>query len=389
MKNCFFCLPLACALLALPGGTAFAADPEVKVVKPVSREVTDAEVFTGRIEARTTVQLRPRVSGYLTKVAFKDGASVKKGDVLFEIDPRPYQADAEKAEAAVNLAQAQLKLAEADYTRAKTQSDKGTLSREELDKAAAGRAEAEAKLAMAKANLNSARLTLSFTKVTAPFSGRLGRHLLDAGNVVKADETKLATLVSEGPLNVSFYLDERTFLRLRKAGKELATPVTVGLASEQDYPHKGQIDFVDNEVDGPNRTIGVRAGLANPDGVVLPGMFVRIRVPLGEPYKALLLPGQAIGADQTFPNGASTSVYPPLLPGQAIGTDQGRKFVYVVNEKNVIETRPVTLGPQEGDLVAVKEGLKAGDRVAVGELGKLRPGTKVKPREVQPVKQEK
>ena len=365
-----FCLPLASAFLLLCWWTiTLAADPadtqEVKVVQPVAREVTDSEVFNGRTEAMTKIELRPRVSGYLTKIAFKDGAAVKKGDLLFEIDPRPYQADVEKAEAGLALAQSQVKQADAEYTRAKALLDKNILSREDFDKITAGRAEAEAKLGIAKANLNAARLTLDFTRVTAPISGRIGRHLLDVGNVVKADETHLATLVSQGPLNVSFYMDERTLLRLRKAGKELATPVTVSLASEQDFTHKGQIDFVDNEADGPDRTIGVRAVLANADGVVLPGMFVRIRVQLGEPYKAL------------------------LVPERAIGKDQEHKFVYVVNEKNVVETRPVTLGPREDNLAAVKEGIKASDWIVTSEMGKLRAGMTVKPRKVDPDKQEK
>jgi RND family efflux transporter MFP subunit len=365
-----FYLPLACASLVLTGEAAFAADPEVKVVQPVPREVTDAEVFTGRTEAVTTVELRPRVSGYLTKVAFKDGAEVKKGDLLFEIDPRPYQAEVEKAEAGLTLAQSQVKQADADYARTKALVDKNALSREELDKAAAGREEAGARLGAAKAVLDSARLTLNFTKVTAPISGRIGRRLLDAGNVVKADETHLATLVSEGPVYVYFDMDERTLLRLRKggqlkAGKGPAVPVAAGVGDEKDFPHKGQIDFLPNEVDPAKGNIRARAVLANPDGALTPGLFTQVRLPLGEPYKALLVPERAIRASQA------------------------QKTVYVVNEKDVVETRPVTLGSREGDLVAVKEGLKAGDRVVISGLGKLKAGMKVKPQEEPIEKKEK
>jgi RND family efflux transporter MFP subunit len=367
-------LPLACASLVLAGREIFADDPadtpDVKVVKPVSREVTDAEFFTGRIEAKTSVELRPRVTGYLNKIPFKDGANVKKGDLLFEIDPRPYQAEADKAQAALTLAQIQFKKADAEYDRAKALSDKGALSKEELEKAAAGRVEAGARQTAAKANLESARLNLGFTKVTAPISGRIGPHRLDVGSLVKADDTSLATLISEGPVYLYFDMDERTLLRLRKggqlkAGKGPAIPVTAGVSDEKDYPHKGQIDLVPNEVDSAKGAVRVRAVLANADGVLTPGLFAQVRLPLGEPYKAL------------------------LVPERAIGSEQGKKFLYVVNEKNLLETRPVTLGPREGELVVVKEGLKAKDRVVVSDLGKLKVGMAVKSRDVDPAKQEK
>ena len=367
-------LPLACASLVLAGREIFADDPAgtpvVKVVKPVSREVTDAESFTGRIEAKTSVELRPRVTGYLNKIPFKDGAGVKKGDLLFEIDPRPYQAEADKAQAGLTLAQSQLKKADAEYDRAKALSDKGALSKEELEKAAAGRVEAGARQTAAKANLESARLNVGFTKVTAPISGRIGPHRLDVGSLVKADGTSLATLVSEGPIYVYFEMDERTLLRLRKggqlkAGKGPAIPVTAGVGDEKDYPHKGQIDLVPNEVDSAKGTVRARAVLANNDGVLTPGLFAQVRLPIGEPYKAL------------------------LVPERAIGSDQGKKFLYVVNEKNLLETRPVTLGPREGELVVVKEGLKDTDRVVVSELVKLKAGMAVKPREEPIEKKEK
>jgi RND family efflux transporter MFP subunit len=363
-----FCFSLACASLVIARPeTASAADqPEVKVVRPVAREVTDFEAFTGRTEAKTTVELRPRVSGYLTKVAFKDGAEVKKGDLLFEIDPRPYQLEVEKAEAGLTLAQSQVKQAEAEYARAKALVEKNALGREELDKAAAGRDEANARVVIAKAGLGAARLTLDFTKITAPISGRIGRSLLDAGNVVKADETRLATLVSEGDVYAYFDVDERTLLRLRKesklkAGKGLAMPVTAAVSDDKGFPRKGLVDFVNNQVDATTGTIRARAVLPNPDGVLTPGLFVRLRVEFDEPYKAL------------------------LVPEQVIGTHQGKAYAVVVNEKNILEERPVTLGQREEGLVVVRDGLMTGDRVAVnigesvntGRLGKT-----VKPREV-------
>jgi RND family efflux transporter MFP subunit len=359
------CFSLVCTslVLARPEPAAAADPPEVKVVRPVSREVTDFEAFTGRTEAMTTVELRPRVSGYLTKVAFKDGAEVKKGDLLFEIDPRPYQLDVQKAEAGLTLAQSQVKQAEAEYARAKALVEKNALTREELDKLAAARDEANARVVIAKAGLDAARLTLDFTKITAPIAGRIGRSLLDAGNVVKADETRLATLVSEGDVYVYFDVDERTLLRLRKdgklkAGKGLAMPVTAAMSDEKGFPRKGMIDFVDTQVDPTKGTIRARAVLPNADGVLTPGLFVRLRLPLGEPYKALLVPERAVSVARG-----------------------GRKSVFVVSDKNVLEDRPVTLGQQEDGLVVVKDGLKTGDRVVISSLEKLRTGITVKPRE--------
>jgi RND family efflux transporter MFP subunit len=369
MSTRLFCFSLACAALAIAclettsAADPKAAPPEVKVVRPVSRDVTDFEAFTGRTEAKTTVDLRPRVSGYLTKVAFKDGAEVKKGDLLFEIDPRPYQLEVEKAEAGLTLAQTQVKQAEAEYAHAKALAAKNALGQQELDRLAAARDEANARVNIAKAGLDTARLTLDFTKITAPITGRIGRSLLDAGNVVKADETRLATLVSEGDVYVYFDVDERTLLRLRKegklkAGKGLAMPVTAAVSDEKDFPRKGLIDFVDTQVDPTKGTIRARAVLPNADGVLTPGLFVRLRLPLGEPYKALLVPGRAVNS----------------APG-------GRKSVFVVTDKNVVEDRPVTLGRQEDGSVVVKDGLKAEDRIIVSGAGKLREGMTVKPRE--------
>jgi len=346
------CLPLAYLSLAW----AAADPPEVPVTRPVSREVTDHAVLTGRTAASRSVELRARVSGYLTKVAFKDVAEVKQGDLLFEIDPRPYQAELEKAQAGVVVAQARLQQADADYQRRKALSGRGGVSQEELDRAAGERVVAEAGLRAARAVLDMARLNLGFAKVHAPISGRIGRCLLDPGNLVKADETQLATLVAPDPLYVYFDLDERRLLRLEK-GKALGTvPVAVGLAGADGFPHEARIDFIDNRADAAKGTVRVRAALPNPGGRLRPGLFARVRVATSEPYRALLVPVAAV-----------LSVV-------------DRKFVYVVNDKGVVEHRPVTLGREEGELVVVKGGLKAADRVAVGGLRQLEPGMAVKPR---------
>ncbi len=360
------CVPLACVSL----GWAAAEASEVPVSRPVSREVTDHAVFTGRTAASQTIEIRARVSGYLTKVAFRDGAEVKEGDLLFEIDARPYKAELEKARAAVAVAQARLKRADADYRRARALTGpSGFVGPAELERAAGRRDLEEAILHAARASLEAAEVTLSFTRVTAPISGRAGRRLLDAGNFARADETPLATLVALGPLYVYFDLDERTLLRLEKGGLKAGLPVAVGLAGEDGFPHAGRLDFLDNRVDAATGALRVRAALPNPGGRLRPGLFARVRVATSEPYRALLVPAEAVGTSGT--------------------TDRPQKIVYVVNEKDVVEIRPVTLGPREGEWVAVKGGLKATDRVVVGEFLKVAAGIAVKPRPAAGEKQER
>ncbi len=275
--------PLCVSLVIASLPCAAAARPEVPVSRPVSRAVADSDAFPGRTAPSRTVEVRARVSGYLTKVAFKDGAEVKQGDLLFEIDPRPYRADLEKAQAGVAVAQARLKQVNIEYQSARTLAGQKTVGPAELDRAAGRRDEAEAGLRAAQASLEAAKLTLGFTQVHAPMSGRIGRRLLDPGNLVKADETLLATLVATDPLYVYFDVDQRTLLRLDK-GKPLVTmPVAVGLAGEEGYPHKGQIDFLDNRVDADKGTVRVRAVLPNPGGRLRPGQSARVRMTTGEP----------------------------------------------------------------------------------------------------------
>jgi RND family efflux transporter MFP subunit len=365
---------LFCVVLLALTAAAMAADPkspppDVVVTRPVTREVTDFEEFVGRTEPSAQVELRARVSGYLADVLFKDGAEVKKGDVLFDIDPRPYRADLDKAEANLTLREAQFRQADAEAQRAKALLDKKSLSQEEFDKVVAARAQAEARLRMAKAGVEAARLTLDFTKVTAPISGRIGRRRLDAGNVVKADETHLATLVVAKPMYVYFDIGEQAAQRIAKAARggkgKAAIRAAVGLAGEMGFPHEGQIDFVDNRSDPATGTVRVRAVLANADELLSPGQFVRVRVATGQPYQALLVPEAAVMAEG------------------------GRKFVYVVNEKEMVESRAVTLGSGQGDLRVVKGGLNETDRVITGGLQGVKPGKKVKPREAAPDKKEK
>jgi len=357
---------LLCSLLVLAGGAILIAEeppakvPEVQVARPVVRQVTDYEDFTGRTEAATRVDLRARVIGYLLTTAFQEGAEVKKGDVLFEIDPRPYQAELEKAQAGLLVAEARFKLADADHKRMTALLARKAVSQDEVDKTVAGRVEAEAGVRLARASLDAARLNLDFTRVHAPIDGRVGRRLLDPGNLVKADDTILATLVTREPIYVYFDADERTVLHLRRSLREGERksekhPVRVGLADEKGFSHRGVVDFTDIRINPNTGTLRMRAVLPNKEGLLMPGLFVRVRLTIGEPYKALLVPEQA------------------LMIGE------GAKFVFVVTDKDVVEVRPVELGREHDGLRVVTRGLKPEDRIVIGRRQGLRSGMTVRP----------
>lgn len=360
-------LRLACPLLLLTVSAACpAAPPEVAVSRPLVREVTDYEDFTGRVEAVQTVDLRPRVSGYLTRVNFKAGATVNPGDLLFEIDPRPYQAKLDRAQAEVAQAEARLKRLTADFERAKRLLAGRGLTAEEYDKIAGEREEAEAALHVAQAARDAARLTLGFTRVAAPVGGKIGRPALDVGNLAVADTTSLARIVSVDPVYVFFDVDERTLLR-RLRGKRAAggkgerdpeTPVFMGLADEEGFPHLGKVAGADNRVDPATGTSTWHALFPNSQGLLVPGMFARVRLPVGAPYRAL------------------------LVPERAVGTDQGRAFVLVVTDQDFVERRAVTLGPRQENLRTVKEGLTEADQVVVDAKAQVRPGMAVTPKRV-------
>jgi RND family efflux transporter MFP subunit len=360
------CVWLSCSILALVAlapvpATAEDPPPQVSVARPVAREVTDYEDFTGRTEAAMTVELRARVTGYLDKVAFKDGAEVKKGDLLFEIDPRPYRAELDRANALVAQAEAHLKLAEANLKRAEALLPRGAISKEEYDKVVGERVEAEAALRVAMASRETAKLNVEFTRVYSPIDGRIGRRMLDPGNLVKADETILATIVSKAPAYAYFDIDERTVLRLRKALREdrgdakNAWPVQMALTGETGFSHRGTVDFVDVRVNPNTGTLRLRAVFANADGALVPGLFARIRLPISEPHKAL------------------------LVPDSSVLSDEGQKFLYVVDDKNVVQRRRVSVGSLHDGLREVTEGLHESDRVAIAGLQRLRPGLTVAP----------
>lgn len=337
---------------------------EVVVDLPVTAQVIDYEDFTGRAVGTRMIDIRARVTGYLDKINFKEleGRDVEKGAVLFEIDPRPYQAEVIRAQANLNQAEAHQRRVELDYKRAVKLVESNTVSREAFDLAAGDRAEGLAAIEIAKSTLASAKLSLSFTKVTAPVSGRVSRTMVDAGNVVKADDTILTNIVAIDPIYVYFDVDERTLLRLRRYTEEGRTEgehgvkVLMGLADEEGYPHVGTVNFLDNKLDPSTGTLQVRGIFKNPKHILSPGLFVRVRLPIGEPYQAI------------------------MVAEAALGTDQGQKFVYVIDTENKAQYRRVEVGKLQNGRRAILQGLAVDERVVVSGLQRVRPGAVVEPR---------
>ena len=357
------------------------ADPppdEVLVTMPTTDRVTDYEDFIGHTEAVYAVEVRARVNGYLDKVNFKDGDEVEKGDVLFEIDARPYKATFDNTMSMVEQSQARFARTAADQRRAEALLGRNAIGREEYDRIQGDYNESKASIGAVQANMEMAQLNLDWTKVTAPISGRSSRRMVDPGNLVQADVTPLTTIVSLDPIYVYFDIDERTLLKIRrliaegriKSRREAELPVYIGLSDESGYPHTGTIDFSDNRIDASTGTLRIRATLANPKPRLFsPGLFVRIHFPIGEPHQSI------------------------LIAEQAIGTDQGRKYVYVVEKSKlkdkttgkerdaeIVKYRPITVGTLTNGLRVVDEGLAEGERVVVGGLQRVRPNKEVVPR---------
>ncbi len=375
MRRGLLLLGIACVLpWTLAGckeGTATAVAPAAPLVVPISqpiqREVTDFVDFTGRINAVQSVDIRPRVTGYLMRMPFKEGAEVKTGDLLFEVDARPYQAQLDAFRAQVNLYQAQLKLARTVYNRDIGINSRvpNSISQQQLEQDFASVEEAEARLRSAEKNMEIYQLNVDFSKVTTPISGQVSRYYLTIGNLVNADQTLLTTVVSLDPIHAYGDMDEPTLLRIRKAindgkiertEKGITLPVLMGLQGEENFPQKGTVNFFDNQVNPTTGSIPVRGVFPNPEpkggGVRLlsPGMFVRIRLPIGTPHKAL------------------------LVIDRAVSSDQGMKFVYVLDNKNTVQYRRVTTGAQQTDgLRVIEEGLQPDDWVITSALLQVRP----------------
>lgn len=322
--------------------------PEVSAAEVVVRQVSHWDEFTGRIESPESVEIRPRVSGYIDEVRFEEGREVEKGDVLFVIDQRPYRAALAQAEAELARAEAQADLAESEVARARKLLDSRAISQEEHDEAIAADAQAVADVGAAKAAVELARLDLEFTEVRAPISGMAGRALVTAGNLVSAGQSALTTVVSLDPVYVYFESDEQVYLRsgdLARRGARNA--VFVGLANEKGFPHEGVLDFVDNQVDTATGTIRARAILDNAERIFTPGLFARVRL-------------QSSGKESAI-----------LVDERAVLTDQDRRFVYVVGENDTAQRRDVHLGKSVDGLRIITSGLAAGDRVIVHGVQKI------------------
>ena len=334
--------------------------PAVTVATATTGDIRDWDDFTGRFEAVEHVELRPRVSGYIERVAFAQGSEVHKGDLLFAIDPRPYAAELKRVEGELARAQSQSELAASVSARAQRLLTQHAISQEEHDQRLSEQSQSTANLAASQAAVETARLNLEFTRVTAPISGRVSRAQVTAGNYVTAGATTLTSVVSLDPIYVSFDSDEQSYLHYQQnaigAGHE-AAGVLIGLANESGYPHQGRIDFVDNALDPSTGTIHVRALLPNADRRFVPGLLARVRLPASEHYQAV------------------------LVPDAAVATDQDRRYVLVVGGDGIVEYRPVELGAISDDRRVVRSGLKVGERVIVSGLARARPGSKVTPQE--------
>jgi RND family efflux transporter MFP subunit len=356
----------ACARNEAAERQAAVPTPQVTVAVAIARKITESDEFTGRFEAVERVEVRPRVSGYIASVNFAEGSEVRKGDVLFVIDPRPYQAERDKAAAGLAQARSQLVLAKSEHERGTKLLAQHAISREEFDTRTAGDEQAQANVEAAKAVLDSAALNLEFTRVTAPISGRISRALVTSGNFVTNGQTPLTTLVSLDPIYVSFDGDEQEYLKYLRVVREAAagkahearTPVQVGLANESDFPHLGVMVFVDNALDPTTGTIRGRALLDNHDRQFTPGLFARIKLMGSAQHDAVLVNDSAIGTDQTV------------------------RYVLVVDKSNKVEYRPVQLGPVIDGLRVVQAGLSPGETIVVNGLQRVRPGAQVQPQRV-------
>jgi RND family efflux transporter MFP subunit len=345
----------------------------VVATTPITDTVNDYQNFTGRLDAVKTVEIRARVTGYVDAVPFKEGDLVKEGDLLFQIDPRTYQADYNQSVANYNQAVAELHLQEKNADRMKKLIGTAAISQEDYDLTMANLDKARASIGATIAARDRSKLYLDFTRVTSPVTGRISRRFVDPGNLVLADNTMLTTVVTEDPMWAYFDVDERTYLKLvGQAGSAVSPgvnwpsnakyPVWMQLANETAYTHEGSVDFVDNRLNGNSGTIRLRGVFGNPQHSLKSGLFVRIRLPIDKPYQAL------------------------LIPDEALLSDQDQKYVYVVNAKNVVEYRPVEAGQAVGKLRVIKkpekgkegkEGLSPQDRVIISGMQRVKDKTEV------------
>jgi membrane fusion protein, multidrug efflux system len=345
--------------------------PPVTVAQPVKRTVTDWDEFTGRFDAVEEVQVRPRVGGFVNSVEFQDGVIVHAGDLLYVIDPRPFEAVAEQADGQLSDARAKVELAKRELDRGLNLVQTSAVSEQVVDQRRQALQAAHAAEVQAEGALKAAKLNIEFTHVLAPITGRVSRHLVSPGNLVQGSDTGTSTLltsiVSLDPIYIYFDMDEATYIKnsklwfegKRPSSRDTPNPVQVTLSGETKPSHEGTINFLDNRLDVSTGTLRSRAVIKNTDLSILPGQFGRVRLIGSAPYDTL------------------------LIPDTAIATDQSRKIVFVVKPDDTVEARPVTLGPLDEGLRVVREGLKAEDRVIVDGIQRARVGAKVNPHPAQ------
>ncbi|MBV8970649.1 MAG: efflux RND transporter periplasmic adaptor subunit [Verrucomicrobia bacterium] len=339
-----------------------AAVPTVTVAKVISKEVIEWDEYTGRTDAIESVDIRPRVSGYLEMIGFRAGDIVDKGDLLFEIDPRPYQATLDQAKGQLEQAEAQKKLNDANFARAQELIARNVTAKSDYDNAVAQKNGSDAQVSTAQAAVEAAQLNLDFTKVTAPITGRISRELVTVGNLVQADTTVLTNIVSVNPVYAYFNVDansvEKYIQHIREGdlqdARKSKVSIYMKLESESGFPHEGYIDFINNQFTASTGTLQIRGVFGNPDGYIEPGQFVLVRV-AGTPKH------QAV-----------------LVSDRAIGSDQGQKFVFVVDGQGTVQSQRIVTGPIVDGLRIVRSGLKGDEQVIVAGTLNARPGGKVK-----------
>lgn len=349
------------AAVALFAGAAAAQQPgppPVTVAKPIVKDLIEWDEFTGRFEATAAVDLRARVNGFLESVHFADGALVKQGDLLFIIDRRPYQAIVNHAQAVLNAAQTRFDFSKVEFERADRLMRSNTISERTLDERRQQYLGAQADVNGARATLDQARLDLGFTEIKAPISGRISRKLVTEGNLVRANDTLLTTLVALDPIYFYFDVDERSFLSYARLARDGARnsaggnglEVQIALSDEKEFTHKGVMDFIDNRLDSGSGTMRGRAKLDNPQGLLIPGLFGRIQIPGSPSYRAVLIPDEAIGADLD------------------------RRFVYVVAADGTLSQKVIRLGSRQDGYRIVRQGLTGDETIIVSGLQRIRFG---------------
>jgi len=360
---CAMSVLTACSKAESPAEGGGPPPPMVSVAEVLVQDVTPWDEFSGRIEATDSVEIRPRVAGVIDKVAYREGQDVKEGEVMFIIDQRPFQAELQRAEAAVTRAEAQTKLADSERERAHKLYQTKVISKEDYDQRVAAEEQAKADVRSAKAALRLARLNLEYTEVRAPINGRAGRALVTRGNLVQSDPTPdlLTTLVSLDPVYVYFDVDEQTYLGYTAEDNTSGRrQVFIGLGNEEGYPHEGRVDFVDNQLNATTGTIRMRAVLDNKDHRLTPGLFARVKLLAAAAHSAM------------------------LVDDKAILTDQDKKYVYVLGPENRAMRHNIDIGRSVGNLRIVKTGLEAGDKVIVHGLQKVFfPGMPVNPQQIR------